>query len=147
MSDLGNGSRLENDTHLQWLILKHLEYTLDKEVSEQNRLISSQYARDEDMREIKDLASGMKQTIANLKQMTVNAHGALNAEIKHAQTNAQKVQAFTQELKDANLEVDGFLGETGSNFPSSEDLDTQAAPSTLTKADINGVSKNVDGTK
>lgn len=95
------------------------------------------------MREIRDLAAGMKETIASLKKMNIAAKSELNSEVERANVNASKVKAFTKELKDANLEVESFLGETGSNFPTSEGSDTPQPSGTLElQADRNGVMIN-----
>lgn len=93
------------------------------------------------MREVKDLASGMKEAIANVKKLTTDAKAGLNNEIGRALTNADKVRTFTRELKDANLEVESFLGDTGSNF-TPEDGNTQQHDGNPQKPDINGVTLN-----
>jgi len=98
------------------------------------------------MREVHDLAAGMKDAIAGIKKLALDAKSGLNTEISRAQTNATKVNALTADLKAANLEVESFLGESGSNFPpSGEDLNTQ--PSAGVKADHNGVVLNPDTKK
>lgn len=75
------------------------------------------------MREIKNMAQNMKDKLAALKaQYNSNE---LNAEIDRANTNSEKIKAFTQELKDANAEIESFLGETGSNFSPSEESATR----------------------
>ena len=93
------------------------------------------------MREVHDLAAGMKDAIAGIKKLAVDAKNGLNMEINRAQANASKVTALTADLKEANLEVEGFLGETGSNFPPSG-TGSPIPPSSGGKADINGVTKN-----
>lgn len=108
------------------------------------------------MKEVFDLANGMREAIANLKQSHINAKAELASEITRANVNAKKVQSLAQELKTANKEVESFLGETGSNFPEyQEGSDTQQhdglgqqagldnLPETekeLGQADVNGVS-------
>lgn len=95
------------------------------------------------MREVKDLASGMKDAIANIKKLSTDAKSGLLSEIDRAKVNASKVTSFTQELSDANKEVEAFLGDTGSNFPTSEPSPTPAVkPKPHT--DINGVTLNPD---
>lgn len=88
------------------------------------------------MREVHDLASGMKDAIAKIKQAASDAKSGLHAEIGRAQVNASKVVAMTTDLKAANLEVESFLGESGSNFP--PDGPDSSTP-TLGLADHNGV--------
>lgn len=87
------------------------------------------------MREVHDLASGMKDAINKIKQAAADAKSGLHAEIGRAQVNAGKVQAMTADLKAANLEVESFLGESGSNFPPGEDSNTHE----LGSPDRNGV--------
>lgn len=102
------------------------------------------------MQEVRDLANGMKDIIASLKRTNVAAKEGLMSEVTRSKVNAQKVKSFTKELSDANKEVEAFLGDTGSNFPSSEDLDTQpqdgrkaaAEPTEQSRADANGVMLN-----
>lgn len=81
------------------------------------------------MREVKDLASGVRDAVANVKKMTLEAKAALDAEIARSNVNTDKIKSLTKELKDANTEVEAALGETGSNFPQSEER----------KTDLNGV--------
>lgn len=91
------------------------------------------------MREVHDLAAGMKEAIAGIKKAAADAKSSLAVEISRAHVNAGKVQTMTSDLKSANLEVEEFLGESGSNFPPpGEELNT---PPPLT-ADINGVTIN-----
>jgi hypothetical protein len=91
------------------------------------------------MKEVRDMAAGMREAIASIRKSSADAKNNLAVEIGRAQTNAAKVRSFTQELRDANLEVESFLGETNSNFQHSEDSDTQQSPS---KPDVNGVTLN-----
>lgn len=98
-------------------IRRGMEWELDQEVRRQNRLIFLDMARDIKMREVKSLAQGLKDTIASVRQMTIDAKNDLEAEAKRALGNAAKVVSFTKDLKDANAEVETFLGDTGSNFP------------------------------
>lgn len=102
------------------------------------------------MKEVHDLAAGMRQAIAGIKQAAVDAKSNLASEISHAQANADKVNSLTADLRAANKEVDDFLGEVGSNFPPSG-VDSSIPPSTgnsvTGKADINGVILNTGETK
>jgi hypothetical protein len=93
------------------------------------------------MREVKDLAAGMKDLLAGLRKANVDAKGALMSEVTRAQGNAKKVQSVAADLREANKEVEEFLGETGSNFPPSEDSKTPQQDG-HNKADINGVTVN-----
>ena len=85
------------------------------------------------MREIRDMAAGLRDAVATLRKEASTAKHTFKSEFLRAQANTAKFKAFTQELKDANAEVEGFLGETGSNFPTSEDSSIPSHP------DINGV--------
>jgi hypothetical protein len=138
MTDSVTGKRMQLDPVLQLLVLNNVKWELDAELFYQNNSI-----RDHNMREVRDLAAGMKQAIAGLKQSAVDAKNNLNAEIAHAQVNAEKVNALTADLKAANLGVDSFLGETGSNFPPSGTV-LSTPPSAVGKADANGVTLNPD---
>lgn len=93
------------------------------------------------MKEVRDLASGLKESIAAIKKSNLDARNSLDAEIARAQINAGKVNSFTKDLKEANLEVESFLGETNSNFPPSDVLPTPA------QADANGVTLNTEAAK
>ncbi len=92
------------------------------------------------MREVKELAAGMKEVMASLRKESANAKAHFMSEVERAKVNAQKVKSVANELSEANREVEDFLGETGSNFSSSEESVTQPPP--LVKPDINGVIKN-----
>ena len=98
------------------------------------------------MQEVKDLAAGMRGLMAGLRKLNVDAKNRLTSEVTRAQVNAQKAMSLATELSDANREVEDFLGESGSNFPPSEDSDTPPAV-TLLKPDINGVSLHPDTLK
>lgn len=93
------------------------------------------------MKEVRDMAAGMREAIASIRKNYADGKSGLALEIDRAQMNAAKVRSFTQDLRNANLEVEGFLGETNSNFPSSEESDTQQQDSTE-KPDRNGVTLN-----
>jgi hypothetical protein len=137
MTDLVTGNRLLLDPALQFLILNQLSWALDSEVNWQNHLIYSSIVREKDMREVHDLAAGMKEMIAGVKRAAAEAKNSLSAEINRAHVNADKVKSMTDDLKSANLEVEDFLGESGSNFPPSGNSDTPHA-----HADSNGVTLN-----
>ena len=99
------------------------------------------------MREVRDLAAGMKEAIASLRKASADAKAALSEEMSRATGNADKVRTFIKELKEANQEVEAFLGEAGSNFPPSEDSVIQQPhmrkmEHTVRRADINGVMLN-----
>ena len=97
------------------------------------------------MKEVHDLASGMKEAITAIKKISLDARASLESEISRAHTNASKVKSLATDLKTANLEVESFLGETGSNFSSSEESITLPRPTP--KSDINGVTLNPEATK
>ena len=134
--DLATGHRLQYSPALQLLILTQVNWELECEL----RLV-----RESTMREVHDLAAGMKDAIAGIKKLAVDAKAGLSSEVSRAQSNASKVRALTADLKAANLEVEDFLGETGSNFPPSGG-DSPTPPSTGTP-DINGVVLNPDAKK
>lgn len=89
------------------------------------------------MKEVKDMASVMRTSIAKLKQSFTDAKNELTTEVSNSQSNLGKIQSLTTELKQANKEVELELG-VGSNFPTS----FEDGP----KPDLNGVTKG-DGTK
>ena len=141
-SDLASGNRLRYNAALQILVLKQLERILETEVIYINRLI---YLQEDQMKEVHDLATGMKELIASIKRDSANAKGALVTEAMRAKDNAAKVHSIAADLKEANKEVEEFLGETGSNFPpAGETLNT---PAVKPKTDINGVTLNPEATK
>ena len=101
------------------------------------------------MQEVKDLAAGMRGLLANLRKLNVDAKNKLVSEVIRAEINAQKAMSLATELSDANKEVEDFLGESGSNFPSSEALVTPPVVGEKRqleyprpKADLNGVTLN-----
>lgn len=97
------------------------------------------------MQEVRDLATGMKEAVASLKRISIDARASLDVEIGRAKVNADKVKSLAQGLKEANLEVESFLGESKSNFTPSEGSDTQQQ--TGLKTDVNGVTLNPEGIK
>ncbi len=138
--DLATGHRLQYSPALQLLILVQINWELEYEIVKQNRL--NCLVREVQMREVHDLAAGMKDAIAGIRKLAVDAKNGLNTEIGRAQSNADKVRALTADLKSANLEVESFLGESGSNFPPSGG-DSSTPPSTgAPHADVNGVTLN-----
>lgn len=130
------GSRLETDPQLWPYIQRGMEWELDQEVRRQNRLTFLSLARELKMREVKSLADELKQSLADVRQMTIDAKNELMDEAKRAIGNAGKVRSFTKDLKDANAQVEAFLGDSGSNFPPETLGDT---PPPTGKHDLNGV--------
>lgn len=124
--DLENGNRLIQDPSLQSLVLCQLERHLDAGVSLLNQgypLIPIESVED-NMQEVKDLAAGMRELMADLRKVNVDAKDKLTSEVKRAHVNAEKAMSLATELSDANKEVEDFLGESGSNFPPSKTLPT-----------------------
>ncbi len=125
-TDLVIGNRLTQDLSLQLLILSQLERHMDVGVNLLNQgysLILAESVED-NMQEVKDLAAGMRGLMADLRKLNVDAKNKLTSEVTRAQVNAQKAMSLATELSDANKEVEDFLGESGSNFPPSEVLNT-----------------------
>lgn len=93
------------------------------------------------MREVHDLASGMKEAIASIRQQSADAKASLHAEVARANENVAKVNALTEGLKEANKEVEGILADSGTNFPP---ITPKMAPigQVMNKTDINGVTLN-----
>ena len=113
--------------------------------------------RGEDMREVKGLAQDMREKVAALKRDTIKARTEFATEVANSRSNLTKFKAFTTDLREANKEVETMLGETGSNFPTSEDTpvkkpeitspssdntDTQGKSEDVAKPDTNGVILN-----
>ena len=140
--DLETGNRLKFNAALTSLILDQVEREVDAELRWQNHLIFCNIVQGTDMREVHNLAAGMKEAIASIKKAAVDARSALDAEVGRAAGNVEKVRSVATDLKEANLEVESFLGETGSNFPSSGD-----SPMSAGHADINGVTVNPEAKK
>ena len=140
--DLVTGNRLKFNAALTSLILDQVEREVDAELKWQNHLIFCNSVQGTNMREVHNLATGMKEAIASIKKAAVDARAQLDSEVARAQTNVGKVKSVATALKEANLEVESFLGETGSNFPSSE-----TSPMSAGHADINGVTVNPEAKK
>jgi hypothetical protein len=87
------------------------------------------------MQEIKNLASTLTEAFSLLKKIHSDANGNLNAELTRAHENATKVKSLIQGLKEANEEVESFLGTTNTNYPPVE----VPAEEFKQKTDINGV--------
>jgi hypothetical protein len=102
---------------------------------------------EDNMQEVKDLAAGMRGLMANLRKLNVDAKNRLTSEVSRAQVNAQKAMSLATELSDANKEVEDFLGESGSNFPPSEDSVTLPVDGPVSKPLLNGVMLNPDAPK
>lgn len=132
MTGSDNGNRLDQDHVLCTLLLSGVSQSLEDFVASENRKLWV-----EQMREVKELAAGMKEVLAGLRKDSANAKGQFMAEAERAKINANKVRSLAVELSEANKEVEEFLGETGSNFPPTEA--SEASPTPLPKADINGV--------
>jgi membrane protein involved in colicin uptake len=132
MTGLENGNRFSQDVVLRTLVEYGLSRDLEAWVCQENQLVW-----ENEMREIKELAVGLKESLAALKSASAGAKASLLSEMNRAKVNAEKVQSLAVELKEANAEVEDFLGETGSNFPSSGDSSTPPP-----KPDINGVTIN-----
>ena len=137
MTGLENGNRFSQDVVLRTLVEHGLSKALFQFVSSENELVW-----ENEMREIKELAVGLKESLASLKSASAGAKASLVSEMDRAKVNAQKIQSLATELKEANTEVEDFLGESGSNFPSSEVSSTPA-----TKPDANGVTVNPEAQK
>lgn len=90
------------------------------------------------MQEIKSLASTMSEAFTLLKKIHADANTTLNAELARAHDNATKVKSLIAGLKEANQQVEAFLGETNTNFPPAEEP-VKAEPEFKQKTDINGV--------
>lgn len=139
MTGLENGNRFSQDVVLRTLVEYGMLRSLREWVCEENQLVW-----ENEMREIKELAVGLKESLAALKSASAGAKASLVSEMERAKVNAQKVQSLALELKDANTEVEDFLGDTGSNFPSSEGSST---PPPVLKTDTNGVTLNPEAGK
>lgn len=114
-------------------ILSQIQRELDAEVLTQNS--QEAFSGDYDMREIKGLAQTMREAVASLKAKAASSAAEFQAEVAHSNVNFDKIGSVTQELKDANKEIEQMLGESGSNF-------SQSTVDTLGKADSNGVRVN-----
>jgi len=139
MTGLEDGNRLQQDIALCTLLLHGVNRALQEWVELENQRLWT-----EKMREVKELAAGMKDVLASLRKGSADAKAHFMSEAARAQVNASKVKSLALELSEANAEVEDFLGDSGSNFSSSETSDTQ--PQTGT-ADINGVTINKESQK
>lgn len=132
MTGSDSGNRLDQDSVLCTLLLNGVSQSLQEFVASENRKLWV-----EQMREVKELAVGMREVLASLRKDSVVARGQFLSEVSRAKVNAAKVKSLAVELSEANKEVETFLGESGSNFPHTEA--SEASPTPLPKADINGV--------
>src|SRR6266403_4494523 len=124
--DLVIGNRFKQDLPLQSHILSQLGRQLDADVRLLNQghsLLPAESVED-NMQEVRDLAAGMRGLMADLRRLNVDVKNELTSEVSRAHVNAQKARSLATELRDANKEVEEFLGESGSNFPPSEASDT-----------------------
>jgi hypothetical protein len=95
------------------------------------------------MQEVRDLATSIKDAVTSLKSVSEGAKAALAYEVIRASVNADKVNSFIQELKDANKEVEELLGSVGSNFPPADHKVSEVkATASKSIVDLNGVSLN-----
>lgn len=105
-------------------VLTNLSYVLDKEVDWQNHLISlnnvSLVEEEPDMQEVKALGASLRDMMGQIKSAAADAQSAFQTEAQRALVNSGKVKSAAADLKSANLEIESFLGEAGSNFPPSE---------------------------
>ena len=92
------------------------------------------------MREVRNVAEVMRETMRQLKADSVAAVGEFQKEVSVSQEQMGKVRALTSELKEANQEVSAMLGESGSNF--STKVPASENSGVTTKPDINGVTVN-----
>src|SRR5271169_5290506 len=109
MQQLMDQLRLRNDLVVgiaahQSNMLLQFATLLDAEVQWQNHLLSLS-ARGNQMREVHDLATGMKEILANLRKTAIDARSQLESEVTRAVTNADKVKSVAVDLRDANKEV------------------------------------------
>lgn len=96
------------------------------------------------MREVKDAAASLKDIVLKLKQSTLDAQKAFHEQVDRGIENAGKLKAAASDMREANLMMEGVLGDTGSNFPPTETSaeHTDHSNDHLTHADVNGVSLN-----
>jgi hypothetical protein len=69
------------------------------------------------MKEMRNIASSLRESLAALKASANQAVGEFQTEVVNGQANINKVKAVTIELKSANKEVEQILGQGDSNFP------------------------------
>lgn len=94
------------------------------------------------MQEVRDLATGMKEAVESLRKINADAKASLQTEIARGNVNAEKVLSLANSLKDANKEVESFLGATNSNFE--PEVKTEIVK---LRADLNGVTLNPEARK
>lgn len=135
MTGSDNGNRLDQDNVLCTLLLSGVNQSLQEFVEFENRKLWA-----EQMREVKELAAGMKEVLASLRKDSADAKDQFMSEAARAKVNAAKVKSLAVELSEANKEVESFLGESGSNFPPTEA--SEASPIQLLHTDVNGVTLN-----
>jgi hypothetical protein len=131
------------ELNVQRYVLSLLELELAIHVNNQN--VSDHYTylpfpEDIEMREVKDLAGTIRGTVAQLRTTTAQAKNRFAAEVAHTQASVAKVNSFSDEMAEANKEVDALLADAGSNFePAQAEL---PGVTTQPKADSNGVTSN-----
>lgn len=130
MSDLENGT-LRLNTSSQLLLLQQLNWELEAEVLHLNQALGQSK-----MQEVKNLSTGLKDLIASLKSDALKAKERFTNEATRMSTNIGKLGSVSDELSDANKDIEAVLVETGSNFPTSEASEKSG------HADLNGVTLN-----
>lgn len=95
------------------------------------------------MREMMDVASVMKDTIAKLRARTLESKLKFQKEVLMSSINLDKLDAFTTDLSTANKDVEAMLGSTGSNFPTSGGKESPKVPTP--SVDTGVVDGAVDG--
>ena len=111
-------------------IISQIQRELDAEVANQNRS-----ERNNHMRAVKSMAQTLRDAITGLKQATLDAQNEFQTEVSNGMVNVSKVKSMTQDLRDANKEVEQMLGQSGSNF-------TPDGSGITSKPDSNGVIVN-----
>lgn len=81
------------------------------------------------MREVKGMASVMRDTIKELRAAHVQATDDFKQEVTTAKGNLMKMKSMTADLREANREVEKEFAGADSNFPTSEG-ETPKQPST-----------------
>lgn len=94
------------------------------------------------MREVLNLAGSLRDTLTSLRAEAERAKNEFHGEHKATQVAIGKVKSLTKDLKQARQQVEGVLGEAGSNFQEVVEPETGNQEPACSVFDSNGVCLN-----
>ena len=108
-------------------VLSNLQLELAIHVNNQNTTDHSIFyplcTEELQMREIKGLASVVREHVAQLRANAAQATKNFTTEVTNTNENISKLNSVTAEMKVANKEVESILNDVGTNFPEVKPVD------------------------